>query len=53
LFGSAVRVEWGDFENALLESEPAFGNKDDEEIALHHRNGIINYGPAYEDLWSR
>jgi hypothetical protein len=33
----AVRVEWADFENALLESEPAFGNKDEGEIALYHR----------------
>ncbi len=49
---ASVRVEWGDFERALQESVPAFGNKDGEEISTHIRNGICKYGPSFDDLWA-
>lgn len=43
-----VKVEWRDFERAVNESSPAFGNKDNEEIASYHRNGICNYGITFD-----
>jgi vesicle-fusing ATPase len=47
-----MRVEWNDFQRALLETVPAFGNKDNEVIQSHYVNGICNYGSAFDDLWS-
>jgi hypothetical protein len=34
----------------LTEITPAFGAKDNSELTNLYRNGIINYGPAFEDL---
>ncbi|RYG68116.1 ATP-binding protein, partial [archaeon] len=48
----AIKVEWADFERALLESSPAYGNKDNTEISTHFSNGICNYGNAFESLWT-
>jgi vesicle-fusing ATPase len=47
-----VKVEWKDFDRALRETIPAFGSKDNEEIKGHARNGICEYGSAFEDLWN-
>lgn len=46
-----LRVEWSDFQRALQETLPAFGNRDGDEIAAHYRNGICNYGPAFQEQW--
>jgi len=48
---ASLRVEWADFERALGETLPAFGNKDGDEIASHFRNGVCNYGPTFDELW--
>jgi vesicle-fusing ATPase len=48
---AALAVEWRDFERAFSESVPAFGNKDNDEINSYFRNGICNYGPAFESFW--
>mmetsp|Transcript_3312 Transcript_3312/g.4575 ORF Transcript_3312/g.4575 Transcript_3312/m.4575 type:complete len:733 (-) Transcript_3312:177-2375(-) len=48
---ATLRVEWADFERALSETLPAFGNKDGDEIASHYRNGVCHYGPAFDELW--
>lgn len=47
-----LRVEWHDFERALEETIPAFGNKDGEEIKSQFSNGLCDYGPAFQELWS-
>lgn len=49
---SKVKLEWGDFENALRTTTPAFGNKDNQAITDVYRNGIFSYGEPFEDLWS-
>ena len=49
---SLIKVEWHDFERALTETVPAFGNKDNEELRSHFSNGLCSYGPAFEDTWS-
>jgi vesicle-fusing ATPase len=49
----AIRVEWDDFQRALNESAPAFGNKDNEDIQTHYRNGIFNYGYEFDTIWNR
>jgi len=47
----AVKVEWGDFEKALLETSPAFGNKNNEELMSYFSNGVCNYGGSFTVLW--
>eukprot|EP01034_Spumella_vulgaris_P025374 gene25374-31826_t len=47
----AVKVEWNDFERALTETLPAFGNKNNEELLSYFSNGLCDYGPAFRDLW--
>lgn len=47
----AVKVEWIDFERALEESVPAFGNKNNEELQSYYSNGICNYGGSFSILW--
>eukprot|EP00981_Chlorochromonas_danica_P010190 scaffold3051_cov167-Ochromonas_danica.AAC.49 len=49
---SAIRLEWGDFERALIETVPAYGNRDNDELQANYSNGVCNYGPAFEDLWT-
>ena len=49
---NTVTVEWADFERALGETNPDFGNKDGEEWRAHYRNGVFPYGQAFTDLWS-
>lgn len=44
-------MEWTDFQRALLETLPAFGNKDNDEIQSHYRNGICNYGSGFQVQW--
>jgi vesicle-fusing ATPase len=46
-----VKVEFVDFERALDEIVPAFGNKDNSEIKALYSSGIVHHGPAFEDLW--
>lgn len=46
-----VVIEWRDFERALDETKPAFGAKEQEEIKGLARNGICNYGDAYDIMW--
>jgi vesicle-fusing ATPase len=48
---SAIKVEWNDFERALGETFPAFGNKDSQELLSYFSNGLCSYGPAFEDTW--
>lgn len=48
---AGLRVEWADFQRALLETLPAFGNKDSDEIQSHYRNGICNYGSGFQVQW--
>lgn len=47
-----LQVEWNDFERALLECVPAFGNKDGGKISGYYMNGICSYGDAFEQFWS-
>lgn len=48
----SMLVEWRDFERAVTECEPAFGNKDNDEIASHFRNyGFCNYGISFDHVW--
>ena len=47
----SIRVEWRDFERAVGECVPAFGNKDNEEIASFYRNGICEYGLTFDYVW--
>jgi vesicle-fusing ATPase len=47
-----IKVEWGDFEKALTETVPAYGNKDDAEIRSYYRNGVYSYGAVFDELWS-
>lgn len=49
---STIRLEWGDFERALGETVPAYGNKDNSELQSHFANGICHYGTAFEELWT-
>lgn len=49
----ALVVEWQDFQRALRESSPAFGNKDNENIQGFYRNGIINYGYEFDSAWKK
>lgn len=46
-----LKVEFNDFERALKECVPAFGNKDGEKILSYYRNGVCNYGPAFDEAW--
>ncbi|KAG5179613.1 P-loop containing nucleoside triphosphate hydrolase protein [Tribonema minus] len=44
-------VMWQDFELALCEIQPKFG-ANNEELSAMYRNGIVHYGPAFEDISS-
>jgi len=46
----AVVVGFDDFEKAIRETVPAFGNKDAVEIKAYCRNGIVNWGPRYSEF---
>jgi vesicle-fusing ATPase len=48
---ASLCVEWHDFERALGETLPAFGNKDTDEIQSHYRNGVCSHGEAFDELW--
>ena len=49
----SLLVEWRDFERAVSECEPAFGNKDNDIISSHYRNyGFCNYGISFDHVWS-
>lgn len=47
-----IKVEWGDFERALSETVPAYGNKDAAELKTYFSNGVHSYGAAFDSLWS-
>jgi vesicle-fusing ATPase len=49
---TAIAVDWPDFERAVNETTPAFGAKDNEEMQTYFRNGLIDYGSGFSDLWS-
>ena len=49
---AAIKVEWQDFERAVNETTAAFGAKDSESLEVHCRSPLIDYGPAYSDVWS-
>lgn len=49
---NSVMVEAEDFDKALSEVIPAFGAKDNSELESFYRNGIINYGTAFTDLYT-
>jgi vesicle-fusing ATPase len=42
-----ISVDAADFDRAIEEVIPAFGQKNNEEIANLFRNGIYSYGPAF------
>jgi hypothetical protein len=48
----SLTVDAADFDRAVEEVIPAFGQKNNEEITNLFRNGIYSYGPAFsgEDL---
>ena len=41
-----------DFDLAMNDIIPAFGAKDNAELGYLFRNGIINYGTAFTDLYT-
>ena len=43
----ALTVDASDFDRAVQEVIPAFGQKNTEEITNLFRNGIYSYGPAF------
>jgi hypothetical protein len=45
-----IKVDAADFDKAVQEVIPAFGQKNNEEITNLFRNGIYNYGPSFSDL---
>lgn len=46
-----VKVTWSDFEGALSDIIPTFGNKNSIELrALFTTNGVVNYGPSFDEL---
>jgi len=47
-----IKVEWQDFERALIETTPAFGNKDNEELRSYFSNGLCSFGVAFEETWN-
>jgi len=49
---SEIKVEWNDFDRALHECVPAFGNKDDAQIRTYYMNGICNWGTDFNDIWN-
>lgn len=49
---AAIRLEWADFERALSETVPAYGNKDNNELQANFSNGMCHYGVAFEELWT-
>jgi len=49
---NSVMVEADDFDKALTEVIPAFGAKDNSELTNLYRNGIIDYGSAFSDLYT-
>jgi len=49
---AAIVVEWDDFERALNETVPAFGNKNNEELQALYRNGLIDYGTGFKGIWT-
>jgi hypothetical protein len=42
-------VQWGDFQKALDEVEPRLG-ANAEELQTLFRNGIVPYGPSFDNL---
>jgi vesicle-fusing ATPase len=46
----SITVDAADFDRAIEEVIPAFGQKNNEEIANLFRNGIYSYGPAFSGL---
>lgn len=46
-----TKVEWRDFERALNETIPAFGNRDNDNIQALYANGIYNYGASFDYTW--
>jgi vesicle-fusing ATPase len=48
----AIKVEWNDFQAALSESKPQFGNKDETNLKAYFANGVVSYGDIFDELWS-
>lgn len=48
----SIRVEWMDFVKATGDIVPAFGSKDQVELATLYRNGLQSYGDAFDRNWS-
>jgi vesicle-fusing ATPase len=48
----AIKVEWSDFQAALSESKPQFGNKDETNLKAYFANGVMSYGAIFDELWS-
>lgn len=46
----SIKVEWADFERALEETVPAFGNKDSNELQSYFSNGLCDFGSAHSEL---
>lgn len=46
-----LMVEKEDFERAIVETVPAFGNKDNSEIQSNYLNGVCDYGPSFQEMW--
>jgi len=46
---NSLCLTWQDFQSAFSEIEPKFG-ANNEELQLLYRNGIVHYGPAFDNL---
>jgi vesicle-fusing ATPase len=46
-----IQVEWRDFERAIGETTPAFGNRDNDELQQCYSNGVYSFGKSFEDSW--
>eukprot|EP00604_Paraphysomonas_vestita_P003164 CAMPEP_0174821090 /NCGR_PEP_ID=MMETSP1107-20130205/5376_1 /TAXON_ID=36770 /ORGANISM="Paraphysomonas vestita, Strain GFlagA" /LENGTH=659 /DNA_ID=CAMNT_0016037761 /DNA_START=370 /DNA_END=2349 /DNA_ORIENTATION=- len=45
-----ITVDYSDFDRAVQEVVPQFGQKNNEEISNLCRNGLIAYGPSFDGL---
>ena len=47
----SIIVAYSDFERAVRDTSPAFGNRDNQEFLSAFRNGLCHYGSSFDDLW--
>lgn len=45
-----ITVDYSDFDRAVQEVVPQFGQKNNEEISNLCRNGLIAYGPSFDGI---